>query len=161
MKNIAETKIALKRNIKDLLRIEYYSNTIEDVDFGIIHSGYGWKEEDFIEYVRKKNTSIHICQISNTIIGYIAFFKEKDILYIDKLVIDPLLRKNGFGTILLDFVKSLDFLKILCYVDEHDDTSIMFFKRKRFSSKLISNHFGKGKDAICFERNKNEKKTSE
>ena len=85
MKKIAETKIALKRNIVDLVRIEEDSNLIEDPDFGVLKTNNGWKEQEFIDYVRKKNTSIYICQVSNTIIGFIAFSKEDDFLIINKL----------------------------------------------------------------------------
>ena len=158
MKNNAETKIALKRNIKDLIRIESDSNLIEDPDFGVLKTDIGWKEEDFVAYVRKKNTSIYICQISNSIIGYIAFSKESDTLTIDKLVIDPVLRKNGFGSTLLNFVENLNFSKIIAYVRENDDESILFFKNRGFIARLQKNHYGSSTDAIVFERNKNEEK---
>lgn len=158
MKNNAETKIALKRNIKDLIRIESDSNLIEDPDFGVLQTEKGWKEEDFITYVRKKNTSIYICQVSNTVIGYIAFSKDGDNLTIDKLVIDPVLRKNGFGSTLLNFVENLNFSKTIAYVRENDDESILFFKNRGFVARLQKNHYGLGTDAIVFERNKNEEK---
>lgn len=160
MKKIAETKIALKRNIVDLIRIEEDSNLIEDPDFGVLKTNNGWKEQDFIDYVRRKNTSIYICQVSNTIIGFIAFSKEDDFLIINKLVIDPVLRKNGFGSTLLHFVENLNFSKIIAYVKENDTESITFFKNRGFKGKLKFDYFGKDKDAIAFERERNEEKKS-
>jgi len=160
MKKIAETKIALKRNIVDLVRIEEDSNLIEDPDFGVLKTNNGWKEQEFIDYVRKKNTSIYICQVSNTIIGFIAFAKEDDFLIINKLVIDPVLRKNGFGSTLLNFVENLNFSKIIAYVKENDMESITFFKNRGFKGKLKFDYFGKDKDAIVFERETNEEKKS-
>lgn len=158
MKNGPETKIALKRNIKDLIRIETDSNCIEDPDFGLLKTNIGWSEEDFISYIRKKNTSIYICQISNTVIGYIAFSKESDILTIDKLVVDPVLRKNGFGSTLLNFVENLNFSKIVSCVRENDNESILFFKNRGFTAKLKKNHYGFETDAIIFERTKDEER---
>lgn len=144
-------KLLIKRNLLDVVEIEKASCYTNDPDFGKIQSDSAWSSSSFTSFVRKKNTFSYVIYENSKIVGFILIENGANETIIEKLVVHPKNRRNGYGTTMIDFLIQKKFKPIIsAYCREDDNDSIKFYSSKKFKSKLQKKHFPNDIDAVKF-----------
>lgn len=140
-----------KSDMKDICRIEMEN-------FGA-DKNHRWSENDFLKFFGKRNTRCFVIDEGEaSCVGFVIIsFFDDDIIVINRLSVDKNYRRNGFGSQLLEKVaqfnaKYLGRTKVHAYILEKDVESQLFLKAREFKSKIVTNHFGPGDDAVLFSR---------
>jgi ribosomal protein S18 acetylase RimI-like enzyme len=122
-----------------------------------------WDKFDFLNHIKRRNCGGYVISLNEIIVGFLAYEKnkKKDYIFVWNLVIDPLHRKKGLATILLNHIKSLVQNKkttIQANIREKNIEAHSFFKKMGFSAWGISKEYFfdevldviKIEDAYCF-----------
>lgn len=153
-----------KEDVNYISKIEKYSNTFEDPDFGNVVDLSCWKEKDFLNYIevgeKLKNslqTIFYAYVLENTIgqiIGYAICIEKKPKLTVVKFCVHKNYRRKYAGTFLFDYIVNNHDVKVFNFiVKEYEQSYIKFCLKKGLKSSLYRNFFGNGDDAIIFYKN--------
>ena len=144
-------KLLIKRNLVEVVDIDKASSYINDPDFGLIENESSWNSSSFTSFVRKKNTFSYVIYENSKIVGFILIENGANETIIEKLVVHPKNRRNGYGTAMIEFLIQKKFKPIIsAYCREDENDSIKFYSSKKFKSKLEKKHFPNDIDAVKF-----------
>lgn len=90
----AHVRWMIRRDLREVLAIEQQSFP------------YPWDEHDFIRAIRRRNCIVMIAEVNERVMGFMVYTLEKHGLYIDNLAVHPSHVRDGYGTQMIDKLKS-------------------------------------------------------
>jgi ribosomal protein S18 acetylase RimI-like enzyme len=145
----------VRHHLNEVIQVERASWTFKDLDFGEYVHPLAWNEQDFTTEVKRKNTVFFVVSEGDYVSGFacISKDKKKNTNTVERLVINPLCRRHGMGTILLNNILSMSTAgAYYANVREHDDSSIAFYSSLGWSGKLSLGLYGPATDGIVFQK---------
>lgn len=122
---------------------EFASSVIKDYYDPIIGAAQNdymikmFQSYDAIKRQLNDGHTIIMVNDKDKLIGYIAFYEKEEKLYLDKFYLHKDYRGNGYGNIMLEFVKGCaiggGYQAIFLNVNKHNYTSIAIYKKMGFT----------------------------
>ena len=88
---------------------------------------------------------------NNKLVGFLIFKKMYEVIDILYIVVDPIYRKHGIGTRLMEELFKLDYEKILLEVNVSNKEAIKLYKKFKFKIINIRKKYYKNEDAYVME----------
>ena len=130
-------------NIKDINRINYLGNLLNP-DFSKLNDAKSLIDnKEIIGYYK-----------DNELVGILVFKKLYEVIDILYLIVDKKFRKQGIGTELINYLKKLDYERIMLEVDTSNIEAINLYKKKGFNIINERKQYYKNNNAFVMEAKK-------
>ena len=124
-----QTRWMIKRDMEEVLEIEEKS-----FDFP-------WEESDFISYLRSSIVVGKVAENNESVVGFLIYELHKYQVYILNIAVDPLLRRYGVGSCLIDgLIRKLTLRRrnrIVLNVRETNLSAQLFFRALGFRATAV------------------------
>lgn len=102
---------------------------------------FSWTEDDFLRCLRQRNITGMVAELNDEVIGFMVYELHKNRLGLLKFVVDPLYRRSGIGSVLMEILigkLNVDRRnRILLEVRETNLVAQKFFSRLGFKATAV------------------------
>ena len=117
----------------------------------------GWEEEDFLHYLRSRNTIAMVAEYKDKILGYMVYELHKNHLELHNLAVHTGFRHQDIGSQmvkkLIDKLSSNHRIRICVNIRETNLAAQLFFKSQGFVAVQVKRNFfvDSGEDSFVME----------
>ena len=130
-------------NIKDINRINYLGNLLNPDFYKLNDINSIIDNKEIIGYYK-----------DNELVGILVFKKLYEVIDILYLIVDKKFRKQGIGTKLINYLKKLDYERIMLEVDTSNIEAINLYKKNGFNIINERKQYYKNNNAFVMEAKK-------